>query len=204
MLQRIGRASACVAVVVMVAVAAFTSGQMVRPESGEKQSRRIGGGVLFEFDRAVLAALGWEVLIRGDGDSEEAGHRLSSAIQSTSTLSVESVSGIFSDISSATIETHGAVLLTDGERRVVLGNLTIAKSADGLWTVREGLNEDPAGRIVAVVDAFKGVAGAVPLYAADLYGCIPNQIVDAIDIVSDVDAFKGFPYPQPACPGPCW
>ncbi|MEK7756222.1 MAG: PQQ-dependent sugar dehydrogenase, partial [Planctomycetota bacterium] len=67
---------------------------------------------------------------------------------STSTLDAESVGGVFNDISSATIETHGAVLLTDGERRVAFGNFTITKDAGGLWTVRDGLNEDTAGRIV--------------------------------------------------------
>jgi hypothetical protein len=58
--------------------------------------------------------------------------------------------------------------------------------------------------IVAIVDVLKSAAGALPMYAVDLYGCTPNQLIDAIDIVGDVDAFKGFPYPKSSCPGPCW
>jgi len=104
--------------------------------------------VLFEFDRPALAALGLDLVLRGDGDSEEAGHRLRSVIQSTSTLGAQSAGGVSSNISSATIETQGAVLLTDGERRVAIGNFTISKDAGGLWTVRDGLNDDPAGRIM--------------------------------------------------------
>ncbi|MEK7730549.1 MAG: hypothetical protein AAB363_01705, partial [Planctomycetota bacterium] len=147
MLQRVGWASVCAAAA-MVAVAAFTSGQMVRPETVEKPRGPIGGGVLFEFDRTALTALGLDLVVRGDGDSEEGGHRLSSAIQSTSTLDAENVGGVFNDVSTARIATHGAVLLTDGERRVAFGNFTITKDAGGLWTVRDGLNEDAAGRIV--------------------------------------------------------
>jgi thiosulfate dehydrogenase len=132
----------------MVAVSAFTSGQMVRPETAEKPRGPIGGRVLFEFDRTALTALGLELVVNGDGDSEEAGPRFSSVIQSTSTLDVERVDGVFNDVSTARIGTHGAVLFTDGKRRVVFGNFTITKEAGGLWTVRDGLNEDPAGRIV--------------------------------------------------------
>ena len=148
MLKRVERTSTYVAAMVTVAVTALSSAQMVRPVTGEKSSGRIGGGVLFEFDRAALTALGWEVLIHDDGDSEKAGHRLSSAIQSTSTLDVESVGGVFNYVSTAKIGTHGAVLFTDGKRSVAFGNFTITKDAGGLWTVRDGLNDDPAGRVL--------------------------------------------------------
>src|SRR3990172_1562460 len=148
MLQRFGRASACVATAAMVALAAFTSGQMVRPEPAKEPRGAIGGGVLFEFDRTTLATFGFDFVVRGDGGSEEAGHRLSSAIQSTSTLDAEHIGGVFSDVLTARISTHGAVLFTDGERRIAFGNFTITKDAGGLWTVRDGLNEDPTGRVL--------------------------------------------------------
>lgn len=148
MFDRVGRASVFVATGVMVAIAGLGWGQTVRPENGEKQGRPIRGGVLFEFDRAALNSLGWEVVVRGDGDSEDHSPRLSSAIQSTSSLEIDRVGGVVNDISTATIVTHGAVLLTDGGRRVVIGNFSIVKNADGLWTVRDGLTEDPAGRVV--------------------------------------------------------
>lgn len=167
-----------------VAVAAFTYGQVVRREAVEKPRGSIGGGVLFEFDRSALTALGLDLVIRGDGDSEEAGHRLSSAIQSTSTLGVQSVSGIFSDISSATIDTHGAVLLTDDEGRVAFGNFTITKDAGGSWTVRDGLNEDPMGRILfelssVTIDAPAG--GDEIRIAGEL--SIAESLADELDVV---------------------
>ena len=58
--------------------------------------------------------------------------------------------------------------------------------------------------IVALIDAFKGMPGAPPLYVADLFGCIPNQAIDALDIAVEVDAFRGFSYQSRACAGPCW
>ena len=85
MLRRVGWAWVSAAAA-MIAVAAFTSGQMVQREAVEKPRESIGGGVLFEFDRTALTALGLELVIRGEGDSEEADHRLRSAIQSTSTI----------------------------------------------------------------------------------------------------------------------
>ncbi len=58
--------------------------------------------------------------------------------------------------------------------------------------------------ISALVDGFKHKIGAPPLYALDLFGCTPNQLIDAIDVVGVVDAFKGFEYGASLCPGPCW
>src|SRR3990172_10937290 len=148
MLQRVGRGSVCVAAAAIVAVAAFTSGQIAQPETIKKPQGPMGGEVLFEFDRTSLIALGLDFVIRGDGPSEEADHRFSSAIQTDSTLDTENVGGVFNDVSASRIATHGAVLFTDGERRVAFGNFTISKDAGGLWTVRDGLNEDPTGRVL--------------------------------------------------------
>jgi cysteine-rich repeat protein len=148
MFDRIRRTSVFVATGVMVAITGPAWGQTARPENGEKQGRPIRGSVLFEFDRAALNSLGWEIVVRGEGDSEDGSSRLSSAIQSTSSLEIDLVGGVFNDISTATIVTYGAVLLTDGGRRVVIGNFSIAMNAGGTWTVRDGLTENPTGRVV--------------------------------------------------------
>ncbi len=59
--------------------------------------------------------------------------------------------------------------------------------------------------ISALVDGFRGLPSAMPLYRTDLFGCVPNQSIDFIDIAGDVDAFKGFTYlGSSGCPGPCW
>jgi len=52
--------------------------------------------------------------------------------------------------------------------------------------------------IVGVVDAFKPFIGAPAFEQANIWGCTPDAMIDALDIVSDVDAFRGLSY---ACPG---
>ena len=51
--------------------------------------------------------------------------------------------------------------------------------------------------IVGFVYCFKSVPGAPPLEACDVYPAVPDQIVNALDIVLAVDAFKERPYPFP-------
>lgn len=58
--------------------------------------------------------------------------------------------------------------------------------------------------IVAMIDAFKMVPNAPPLFAVDIFSCSPNQVLDAIDIVGVIDAFKEVSYRETSCPGPCW
>jgi hypothetical protein len=54
------------------------------------------------------------------------------------------------------------------------------------------------------MDGFKGLPNSLPLYTLDLYGCVPNKLIDAIDIVGAVESFKGMAYTNSLCPGPCW
>ena len=58
--------------------------------------------------------------------------------------------------------------------------------------------------VSAVVDVVKHVVGALPMYAVDLYGCVPDQDINVIDIAGCVDALKDKPYTLSSCPGPCW
>jgi len=58
--------------------------------------------------------------------------------------------------------------------------------------------------IVAMIDGFKHLSTAPPLFALDVFGCTPNQLVDGIDIVGTIDAYKGISYRDTSCPGPCW
>ncbi|MGB2986799.1 MAG: hypothetical protein WBE26_13080 [Phycisphaerae bacterium] len=78
----------------------------------------------------------------------------------------------------------------------------------GEWTPPDGVAD--FNDITALVDAFRGLLYAPPLYTADLGGqggtdCTPNQIVNFIDIASTVDGFRGFTYSQTCwqCPVPC-
>jgi len=146
MLQRVGRGSACVLAAAIFAVSAFTSGQIVPSTTRESLDRRITGEVIFELDRTAFSALGLDFVVRGDEGGEETGHRFSSAIQSASTLGTETVGGVFNDVATARIDTHGAILFTDGTRRLAVGNFTISKEAGGMWSVRDGLADDPTGR----------------------------------------------------------
>jgi thiosulfate dehydrogenase len=58
--------------------------------------------------------------------------------------------------------------------------------------------------IASVVDGVKMTPGALPLYTLDLFGCVPNQRLDAIDIAGAVDAVKGLSFHAGAlCPDPC-
>lgn len=51
--------------------------------------------------------------------------------------------------------------------------------------------------IVGFVYRFKSVPGSPPLEACDVYPAVPDQNVNALDIVLAVDAFKELPYPFP-------
>jgi len=60
--------------------------------------------------------------------------------------------------------------------------------------------------IVGFVYRFKSLPGAPPLEACDVYPAVSDQIVNALDILLAVDAFKGRPYPFPLpcdCPAVC-
>ncbi|MBI1827390.1 MAG: PQQ-dependent sugar dehydrogenase [Planctomycetes bacterium] len=59
--------------------------------------------------------------------------------------------------------------------------------------------------VSAIVDGFKQVPTALPVYRLDLVGgasngCVPQQVINISDIAAAVDAFKGLAY---VCPTPC-
>ena len=59
--------------------------------------------------------------------------------------------------------------------------------------------------ITALVDAFRGLLGALPTYRVDLFGdqvsaCTPDGLIDFSDITEVVNAFRGQEY---GCPDPC-
>lgn len=56
--------------------------------------------------------------------------------------------------------------------------------------------------IVGMIDRFKAVAGAPASIDVDLYPDLPDQSVDALDIVLGIDAYKGTAYPLTG-PGDC-
>jgi cysteine-rich repeat protein len=59
--------------------------------------------------------------------------------------------------------------------------------------------------INSMVQAYKHIPTAPPVYATDLAGCVPNQWIDFIDIGSTVDGYKNRDYATYSrCPGPCW
>jgi mono/diheme cytochrome c family protein len=58
--------------------------------------------------------------------------------------------------------------------------------------------------IAAVVDGVRAVSNHLPLYTLDLFGCVPNQRLDAIDVAGSVDAVRGLSFHGGAlCPDPC-
>ncbi len=61
------------------------------------------------------------------------------------------------------------------------------------------------GDISLVVDGFRGIFNLTTIYAVDLWGtdaapCSPQFIIDFVDIMAAVDAFRQVPFP---CPDPC-
>lgn len=59
--------------------------------------------------------------------------------------------------------------------------------------------------IKSVVDGFLQNPNAPTVYASDLFGCRPAQIVDFSDVRAAILAFLGQDYPEASlCPGPCW
>ena len=85
----------------------------------------------------------------------------------------------------------------------------ISEATTPVWADFTGIPErDGVANVLdvsAVVDGVKGLPSALPLYALDVVGCVPNQRLDVIDIASTVDAVKGFTYRLgTSCPGPCW
>jgi cysteine-rich repeat protein len=59
--------------------------------------------------------------------------------------------------------------------------------------------------VSAVVDGFRTLPTAPPLYRTDFFPCLPDQTVNFIDVSGVVDAFRGRTYANASfCPGPCW
>jgi hypothetical protein len=69
-----------------------------------------------------------------------------------------------------------------------------------LWGDVDHDNDVDAIDITHVINNFKGLPGALPNEPCDLFPCLPNGIINALDIATDVNAFKGFPY---YCDPPC-
>ena len=44
-------------------------------------------------------------------------------------------------------------------------------------------------------NAFKGSFGPFTFEQMNIWGCVPNSEIDALDIAVDVDAVKGFAFP---------
>jgi hypothetical protein len=91
---------------------------------------------------------------------------------------------------------------TDYEVRAVCGTFM---SAPGTATTKKwgDVNGDGLTNVVdilIVVDAVKALAIPVPLYAVDLYPCLPDGLYNALDISKVVDAVKGYAY---TCSPPC-
>ncbi len=162
--KRTGRACA-LAGCALVVLAALSQGQMPRTESQIKPERRAAGTVQFEFHRVALAAVGLDLAVRGEAGGEDAGQLLSSTIHGASALDLRAIGDHSPDVSTANIETYGAVMLSGGGRRVVVGNLIITNNSDGSWTVRDGLGGAGPGRVVfdvfgMTVDAPRGSSEA--------------------------------------------
>lgn len=79
------------------------------------------------------------------------------------------------------------------------GGGTVRSAAAYAWTWKWGnvdgdLDVD-AIDILLIVNKFKNLPGATAFEPVNLWGCTPDGVIDAFDIVSGVDAFKGVVYP---------
>jgi hypothetical protein len=70
------------------------------------------------------------------------------------------------------------------------------------WGDADGDGDVDALDIVRIVNSFRGRYGPGMIFEqANLWGCLPDYTIDALDITVDVDAFRGFRFPCAAsCP----
>lgn len=97
--------------------------------------------------------------------------------------------GFFSDRAAVSMSVWGDVagpFQTDGE----------------FWTAPDG-RVDMTADLLAVVDKFSNLAGAPTKARADLHPQTPDRIIDFLDLVQVVDAFRGFPFPFTRGAEPC-
>ncbi len=54
--------------------------------------------------------------------------------------------------------------------------------------------------IALMINKFKNLPNSISTETADIYPCVPNGIINALDIAVEVQAYKGYPY---YCSPPC-
>lgn len=72
----------------------------------------------------------------------------------------------------------------------------------GSWTPPDG-RVDVAVDVVAMLNKFGNRPGAPAKARVDLAPAIPDKIINVLDLVRGVDAFRGLPFPFPANVSPC-
>ncbi len=109
------------------------------PSPTPRSLRFADGQVMFEFDAAALAARGWELAVRDSDPQIDSLWHLSSPTRLDSRVEVAAGAELV-DVQAADISTVGAVLLAIGDRREVIGDLSI-HYANGRWFVIDGLGQ---------------------------------------------------------------
>lgn len=114
--------------------------------------RHIGdGSVAFEFDASVLQAIGWTVDVHSKVEIEDPNSPVRLAIDPVaSTLKVATNRGIFDYLSDGELRTRGALLVYQGDQRIVLGNLAFRLDVNGRWLVQSTLSGDEFGTTFAI------------------------------------------------------
>jgi len=70
-----------------------------------------------------------------------------------------------------------------------------ASAATWRWGDTDGDGDVEATDIAHVVNAYKGIFGSLTFEQVNLWGCVPDAFIDALDVGMNVDAFKGRPFP---------
>jgi hypothetical protein len=70
-----------------------------------------------------------------------------------------------------------------------------ANAATWRWGDIDGDTDVDAIDIAILINTFKGLLGAPAFEQANLWGCTPDSVINALDIAVDVDAWRGFAFP---------
>jgi len=104
--------------------------------------RAESGTLYFTFDPAALEALGWRFVAKGGAERQTPQGPIEFPVSRSSALLLETAGGRFHDVSSAALNTTGALLIDNDGTRLPLGNLAVLRDPDGRWAVTDGLEVD--------------------------------------------------------------
>ncbi len=112
-----------------------------------------GGTIAFDFDLAVLDAVGLGIYAHGHLDEVSGAPRIAFGIEPSSTLTVEADRGAYAGIVGGVLRTRGAFLLDKPGEHAVMGNLAIEVDSRGAFVVRSTLGGADASHIAFELDS---------------------------------------------------